>query len=254
MRLILFICLIYLPSFSFSQFKIGLCGAPQLTYLLNSLPFFSHPGSEFLLPTLRWNAGGLFTYDFYGKNSGLQLGILYSKNEQKFLYKYTIQGEHYSHKGRKRFTYIQVPLVYRISGYVGKFTKLIFFIGPQFSYLLNYGGGLVIYDPDKYFDLPPISGSDYKKYSIDAILGWSFEYAIKRDFDVFASLKLLYGMNNIENTSRSYNGYAVFPKGGAHQVSLGLLVGGSYIFHRKDNLILPTNLWRYRKYKKKIKH
>ncbi len=112
----------------------------------------------------------------------------------------------------------------------------------------------MVYQENTYFDLPPTSPNIYyKKYSIDAVIGWSLEYAIRKNFDVFAAARVDYGINNVEQKGATYNGIKIFDGGGSHQMTYGLHFGVNYVFHRPDHLLLPTNTWRFRTYRKQQK-
>ncbi|HWZ23186.1 MAG TPA: outer membrane beta-barrel protein [Cytophagaceae bacterium] len=235
-----------------AQFKIGVSGFPQISATSSIVPFKKEVVNNHNLPTFTGGAGLVFTYDSYVKPFGAQLGIAYSSQNQTYLYNYEIGGNHYKHRGKLRFDYVQFSLLARKTARVSRYVKSVFFIGPQFSYLLKYAGGAVVYQPNTYFDLPPTTTNIYyKKYSIDAVVGYGLDYAIHKNFDVFANLRLGWGLNNIANQGVTYNGVKVFDGGGVHQITYALQVGGCYVFHRKDHLLLPGNTYRYRPYKKK---
>ena len=235
-----------------AQFKIGVSGFPQISSTASIVPFKKEVVNNHNIPTFTGGAGLVFTRDSYVKPFGAQLGIAYSSQNQTYVYNYKLSDEHYTHRGKKRFDYIQISLLARKFAYVHKYVKAVFFIGPQFSYLLKYAGGAVVYKENSYFDLPPTTTNIYyKKYSIDAVVGYGLDYAIHKNFDVFANLRLGWGLNNIANQAVTYNGVKVFDGGGVHQITYALQVGACYVFHRKDHLLLPGNTWRYRTYKKK---
>jgi hypothetical protein len=235
-----------------AQLKIGADYSAQITSTSSIIPFKKDIKNQHNIPTPTSGAGVVVTYDSYIKPRGVQLRIGYSSHNQKFIYHYKINDNGFTDPNKKLFDYLKVALVARKFGYVSRYVKSVFFFGPQFEYLLKYKGGIVVYTENQYYDLPPTTPNIYyKKYSIDAVLGYSLEYAIHKNFDVFASLRLDYGLNNIEQKGVTYNGVNVFSGGGAHQITYALQVGGYYVFHRKDHLLLPGNTWRYRVYKKK---
>ena len=251
-KLSLLLLLVVISLKSNAQLKIGLTAFPQFSSTSSIIPFKKDVKNNVNIPTITAGAGLVATYDSYTKPRGAQLGISYSSQNQTYVYNYKLSDESYSHRGKKRFDYIKFSLVARKFGYVHKYVKSVFFIGPQFSYLLKYTGGAVVYKENEYFDLPATTGNIYyKRYSIDAVIGYSLDYAIHKNFDVFASLRLDYGLNNIERKGVTYNGVNVFNGGGSHQITYGLQVGAYYVFHRRDHLLLPGNTWRYRVYKKK---
>jgi hypothetical protein len=253
MRKSIVLILVLLGSFSaHAQLKVGITLFPQISSTSSIIPFKKDVVNNHNLPTFTGGAGIVVTRDSYSKPRGIQFGISYSSQNQNYIFNYKVMDADYVHRGKKRFDYIKVSLVYRKLGYVHKYVKSAFFIGPQFSYLLKYDGGALVYKENEYFDLPPTTSNIYyKKYSIEAVVGWGLDYAIHKNFDVFAALRLDYGINNIEKSGVTYNGINVFNGGGSHQITYGLHFGAYYVFHRPDHLLLPTNTWRFRVYKKK---
>ena len=235
-----------------AQLKIGADYSAQITSTSSIIPFKKDIKNQHNLPTPTSGTGVVVTYDSYTKPRGVQLRIGYSSHNQKFIYNYQIGDKHYTDPNKKLFDYLKVALVARKIGYVSRYVKSVFFFGPQFEYLLKYKGGIVAYEEKTLYDLPATTPNIYyKKYSIDAVLGYSLEYAIHKNFDVFASFRLDYGLNNIEKKGVTYYGINIFSGSGSHQITYALQVGGYYVFHRKDHLLLPGNTWRYRVYKKK---
>jgi hypothetical protein len=235
-----------------AQLKIGADYSGQVTSTSSMIPFKQNDKNSVNLPTFTSGTGVLATYDSYTKNRGIQLRIGYSSHNQKFIYRYQIGDQYNTDPNKKLFDYLKFALVARKFGYISRYVKSVFFFGPQFDYLLQFKGGIVAYIPKEYYDLPATSPNIYyKKYSIDAVVGYSLEYAIHKNFDVFASLRLDYGLNNIEQKGATSNGVQIFNGSGAHQITYALQFGGYYVFHRKDHLLLPGNSWRYRVYKKK---
>jgi hypothetical protein len=247
----LFLVMILFAFSTNAQIMIGATVFPQFSSTSSIIPFKKDVVNNHNIPTLSGGAGLLFTYDSYAKPRGVQLGILYSSQNQTYVYNYKLSGDQFVHRGKKRFDYLKFSLLARKSGYVHKYVKAVFFIGPQFDYLIQYAGGAVVYKENEYFDLPPTSLAYYKKYSIDAVIGYSLEYAIHKHFNLVGTLRLDYGLNNVENKGITYNGIKVFSGGGSHQTTYALQLGACYVFHRKDHLLLPGNTWRYRVYKKK---
>ncbi len=254
MRKIIFFLLLVLGSTSISraQLKIGAAVFPQISSTSSIIPFKKDIVNQHNLPTFTGGGGIYVTRDSYRKPIGFQFGVAYSSHNQTYLFRYKIADENETHRGKKRFDYLKFSLVFRKAWYVHKYVKSIIYLGPQFSYLLKYDGGAVVYEENSYFDLPSTDQNTYyKKYSIDAVAGWELNYAVHKNFDLFASLRIDYGLNNIEQSGATYNGISIFNGGGTHQMTCGLQLGAYYVFHRKDHLLLPTSSWRYRVYKKK---
>ncbi len=251
-KVVLFLLLI---SFGFSvnaQITIGATVFPQFSSTSSIIPFKKDVVNNHNLPTLTAGAGLLFTYDSYRKPRGAQFGISYSSQNQSYVFNYKIAGDQFVHRGKKRFDYLKFSLLARKSGYVHKYVKAVFFAGPQFAYLLKYDGGAIAYKENENFFLPSTKANIYyKHYSIEAVIGYSLEYAIHKNFNLVGTCRLDYGLNNIERKGVTYNGIKIFSGGGSHQITYGLQLGACYVFHRPDHLLLPGNTYRYRVYKKK---
>ncbi|MCS6824524.1 MAG: PorT family protein [Cytophagaceae bacterium] len=235
-----------------AQIKLGVTAFPQISMLPGIVPFKKDLVNKKNLPTPTWGAGIQFVADSRKSPWGIQTGVHYTAHNQTYVFNYKIADERHIHRGKKRFDYLEFPVLLRRSGLIHKYVTSAWFAGAQFGYLLKYDGGLVVYDENNYFDLPPTRPNIfYKKYSVDLVLGWCLEHAISKHFDLFYGVKLDWGLNNVERRGVTYNGYQVFDAGGAHQVSLALQLGAYYVFHRRDHLLLPTNTWRYRAYKRR---
>jgi hypothetical protein len=244
-------CVLLCVVSSFGQWRIGLVAAPALTGALN----LDVTEREGLLqyPSLGYGAGLPLSYDGR-KGKGFQTGIYYAATNQSFVFKYELFNEDYTHRGKKRFRFIKVPVMYRKSGRVAKFVKTSFALGLQYSYTMSYGGGVTVYEPNVYFDLPIIDRDYFKKHGVDAAFQWGTEIAIKKRLDLFTGIKADIMLNNLAVKGITYNTFPIFGKGlGWHPYSVSFQVGLLYVLNRKDYLNLPGNTYRFRPYKRKPK-
>jgi hypothetical protein len=233
-----------------AQLRVGLTLSPAVTGVLN----MDATEREGLIhyPSLGWGAGIPVSYDGH-KGKGIQTGVYYAATNQSFLFRYSLAGEKYTLRGKKRFDFIKVPVMYRKSGRIAKFVHSAFSIGLQYSYTLKYAGGMTVYDPDVYFDTPPTDVQYFKKHSVDGAVQWGTEIAIKKRLDFVTGLKVEMSILNMaKKNAPLYNGYSVFGKGlGWHPYSVSFQVGLLYVLSRQDHMNLPGNTYRFRPYKRK---
>lgn len=234
-----------------AQLRVGLTIAPSLTGVAN----FDATEREGLvhIPTFSGGSVGLpVSYD-WRKGRGIQTGIYYSAINQNFVVKYKLSDESFVHRGKKRFDYIKVPLMYRKSGRIARFARSAFSFGIQYSYMIKYDGGLTVYNPNVYFDLPPTAGvTYYKKHGVDAVIMWTSELAISKKLDFVTGIKVDMSINNVAKKGLSYNNEQIFGKGlGWHPYSVGVHVGFLYVLSRADHMLLPGNTYRFRPFKRK---
>jgi hypothetical protein len=228
-----------------AQFSVGLVGFPQITNL-TSKTIRQDPVMDNKL-TFGGGGGITLTYGF-SETLGIQLGGLYSSQNQKIRSTYTIGGQEYTHDSKKRFDYIKVPLLLRIVQPLGN-ANFIVFAGPQFSYLLKYDGGMIVYIEDEYFDLPETPGGNdyYKKYTIDAAAGIGYELPLSQTLDFVSALKVDYSITNAQNSNVTYNDFKVSDIGGgdkSRNMTYALMLGLNFKFKDPNALISPTNKFR----------
>lgn len=234
-----------------SRLSIGVIGFPQISNL-TSKSIRTDPVMD---NRLSFGGGGGLTVTYnLSDYLGIQLGGFYSAQNQKIRSTYTIAGTEYTHDSRKRFDYIKIPLLLRISQPVGN-ANFVIFAGPQFSYLLRYDGGMIVYIPDQYFDLPstPSSNTYYKKYTIDATGGIGFDIPLSNVIDLTTALKVDYSITNAQNNNATYYDYKVAEINGsgsiARNLTYALMVGVNFKFRDPNYLISPTNKFRKSKSK-----
>ncbi len=251
-KLLFFFILLSTAFTTQAQFSIGLLGFPQISNLTGQ----SIRKDPVMDNRLSFGAGGglTLTYGFSDK-LGVQVGGMYSSQNQKIRSNYTIGGEEFTHDSKKRFDYIKIPVLLRISQPLGRMNFVVF-AGPQFSYLLKYDGGMVVYIEDQYFDLPttPSGNNYYKKYTIDATGGLGLEWPLLPYIDFTSAVKIDYSITNAQNTNATYNDALVSDLNGgdmARNMTCALLLGLNFKFKDPNDLIAPTNKFRKAKGKKR---
>ena len=234
-----------------AQISIGAVGFPQISSLSNK--------SDALDNRLSFGAGGGLnvTYDFNPK-FGVQLGALYSAQNQKTRSKYTLSGVSYTHDARKRFDYLKIPVLLRITQQVGVLDFIVF-AGPQFSYLLKYDGGMVVYIEDQYYDLPttPNANKYYSKYTIDATAGLGLDLPLSKYLKLTSALKIDYNLTNAQNNNATYGAYNVSDIVGsssARNMTYALMVGINLKFKDPNDMVAPSNKFRRKSVGKKKRY
>lgn len=193
---------------------------------------------------------------------GLKVGLFYSAQDQKFTSQYrTIEPGTTgivlkNHEGRKRLDYLKLPVNLRFTVPLTDKFNLALYGGPQVSYLLKADGGLVLWehleDGTDYYDLPFADKGYYKTFLLDAVAGLDFEYKLQRGrigrFELARWVHLVAGVRadwsatTVEHLDRNINNYPLYGKVNgfdgertdSRNVSLGLLFGFTYHFHKPD--------------------
>ena len=253
MRFILFSTLVLCTVVNtYAQVSFGVVGFPQISHLSNK--------SDFTRNRLSYAGGGgvNITYDFNEK-FGVQLGALYSAQNQKMKTDYTLGGVAYSHDSRKRFDYFKIPVLLRLTQQVGALDFVVF-AGPQFSYLLKYDGGMVVYVKDQYFDLPvtPSGNKYYNKYTVDAVGGLGLELPLSKYFKITSAFKVDYNVTNAQNRNATFANFKVSDVNGsgavARNMTYALMIGVNFKFKSPNDLIAPSNKFRRVSYGKKKRY
>lgn len=240
---------------SFAQVTIGAVVFPQIVSLTSK----NIRQDSVMSNKLSYAGGGglLLGYNISDRLS-LQSGVLYSAQNQKITSKYTLSGQSFTHESRKRFDYIKVPVLAKISNPIAGKLNFTLYGGPQFSYLLKYDGGMVVYIPDVYFDLPvtPANNNYYKKFVIELTAGAGVDFRLTKAIDLNSSLKVDYSITDTENKGATYNGRDLKEINGqgdapARNIIGALMLGVTYRFGHPNELIAPSNKFRGRSYGKK---
>lgn len=148
-------------------------------------------------------------------------------------------------EGKKRLRYIKLPVA---AQYIIPFTpkfKSKYLFGLQPGVLVSADGGLVMYDSKSgYFDLPEHKDEYYNRFSFDAFVGVGVYYQVTRWWNVSVIGKLDYGLLAVEDLPSEIQKpnapegktaplYGVGEdRDGGHNLSLSLLIGVEYSFHR----------------------
>ncbi len=232
-----------------AQVSLGIVGFGQISTLSNKVDYINN--------RLSFGGGGGVnaTYDFSDK-FGVQVGVLYSAQNQKLKSTYTLSGVEHTWDSRKRFDYLKIPVLLRITQPVGAF-DVVAFAGPQFSYLLKYDGGMVVYIEDQYFDLPttPSKNKYYNNYTIDATGGVGLELPLSKYVKLTSALKIDYNITNAQNSNAMLGDVKVSDINGgdasARNMTYALMLGASFKFKDPNDLVAPSNKFRNKSYGKK---
>ena len=234
-----------------AQISYGVVAFPQITHLMDNKK------SDITSNHLSYAAGGgvNVTYDFSEK-FGIQIGALYSAQNQKATSNYTLGGVSHSHDSRKRFDYLKLPVLLRITRQIGVL-DFVLFAGPQFSYLMKYDGGMVVYVKDQYFDLPvtPRGNKYYNKYTVDAVVGIGLDLPLSKYLKLTSAFKVDCNVNNAQNSNAVYANYKVsdISTSGAvsRNITYALMFGINFKFKNPNDLISPSNKFRNKSYGKR---
>ena len=232
-----------------AQVEVGVFGIGQSTIITqNSDNVIKNKA------TFSSSVGAQLTY-YTKSNWGFGLGVMYSAPNQKYDAVDPITGS-VLYSGKKRLDYMKVSalLQYRIV-YNERF-NYFFYAGPQLAYLIKEAGAFPIYQtfPDNsyfYFDLVPenVNNKYINTISMEAALGWGFEYKLNKNIGLQGGLRLDYGLSKIENRSYfaqtyynnlQYGGNTFKNQSGpSRNIAFGITYG--VIFHfGSSSLIAPS--------------
>ncbi|MCU0428953.1 MAG: PorT family protein [Cytophagaceae bacterium] len=240
---------------SMAQFSVGITGFPQISS--NSSDNIRSSSVLRNRITFSGGAGLLLGYDFSDR-IGIRTGCIYSSQNQIIRSTYTLYGTPYEHVGKKRFDYLKFPVLVKFSHPIAKKIRFNYFLGPQLSYLLKYDGGMVVYIPDVFFDLPVTpSGNDYyKKLVLDATGGLGFDISISKRSEINTGFKLDYAITDTENKNATYEGFDLQEINGqgdraARNITGALMIGFTIKILGRENILAPSNKFRGKSYGKK---
>ncbi len=231
--LLIYVVLLFSSRWCAAQSKIGFVIFPQLSSLSNTAMRSDSVNKN--LTTLSGGAGITYTRDFSTK-IGIQTGLIYSSQNQKIKSSWHSSNGalNIEHIGKKRFDYLKIPLSFRYTFLLGAKASLVPFAGIQFSYLLKYDGGMVVYGSN-YFDLPetPAKNNYYKKLVMDIPLGLNLEYAITKKTHLVFGFKFDYALTNAANKNALYNAVPISSFAGNNtlkqrNITYGLNLGMSF--------------------------
>jgi hypothetical protein len=261
-KLVLVGILFFIFSFiSYGQrAQLGFFYLPQKTSISNSIsdkddPIFQNK------TTFGGGAGINFTY-WTSEYLGIQIGLMYTSHNQKFVSKFkdlSYADSMRTYKGKKRLDYIKVPILLVSSTPINKHMSIYGYAGPQFSYLLKGDGAVVIYKHygngiSDYFDLPPSGSNFYNKFVLEAVVGGGFEFNLTSELSVSTSLRFDYSISDIENkdalaygdVDRTLYTFGDSDRKKAHNSSLGIMLGFNYSLAGKHDLVRPGGRRRHR--------
>jgi hypothetical protein len=233
----IFILLLWVSNLSLAQSKIGLVVFPQISSLSNAE--IKEDSVTKNLLTLSGGAGITYT-QYLSKKVSIQSGLFYSSQNQKFKSSYHSADVSVEMKGKKRFDYLKIPVLFRYSIQAGEKLNVVPFAGVQLSYLLKYDGGMIVYG-ENYFDMPatPKGNDFYKKTVFDLPLGINIEYALSKKIELIIGGKIDYALTNAANNNAQYLGASITSYGGISNqkqqaMTYGVNLGMSFSINKKE--------------------
>ena len=246
------LCVLVMSSvLGFSQNEVGGYIMPQYTRILNGADV-DNPQYD-TKHSFSKGVGVNFIHFFHGKRDtrknnryAVRLDLLYSGHSQSWKATYrtgqnsvgqTTFGEW---EGKKRLDYIKLAPQFEMSHPLNKHLSMIYFGGPQISYLIDVDGGIVVWEDRgvyDYFDLPPAERDYYKSVTIDAVFGMGFDYEYTKWINITGGARVDFSLTKVENPDASVNGYdyiysAELERGGSHNLTLGIFIGMEYTIHK----------------------
>lgn len=154
----------------------------------------------------------------------------------------TLQGDDIlaTWEGKKRLDYIKIAPQFEMSIPLGKHLSVIYFVGPQISFLVDVDGGILVWEDRgvyDYFDLPPADRAYYKSITFDITGGVGFDYEYSKWINLTGGFRGDFSLTKVENPDASANGYDFsynleLERGGSHNLSVGFFVGVEYTIHK----------------------
>ncbi len=224
--------------------EVGFFYEPQATWFF----FLPSPGVYESMPTFKSAFG--FLYGHYGKeNSGIETGILYSRQGQNFtesrVYNYNGQIDSTVLNVKFSLTYFKVPIMLKISGNPKKRFWANFNLGLQIGFLNT--ATLKIEDTEA----SPYNYNqrvDLKRYlrpiDINAVGCLGFNFKIKNEIALFTGLRYDHSIFNVSKT----NPIPQAPP--SNNTSFGILFGIKKILApsslgKKEGTEKNTDKWEY---------
>ena len=173
---------------------------------------------------------------------GYRIDLIYQGHSQKWTANYKAGNEVITKEGQVRLDYIKLSPMFEVSHPYSKHLSLIFFAGPQISYLIDNDGGLVSYQERKsydYFDLPEKNSDFYHKFTIDAAVGLGVDYEFTKWINLTGGLRFDVGITNTDKPNKVIDGVKLYnietDRSGSHNYSLSLFLGAEYTLHRPEH-------------------
>ena len=258
---ILLIFITFSSLLGIAQNELGFYAFPQMTQV-NNKANRTDDQIYTALPTIAYGFGVSWLHQFnkraghgpirHGVTSGsmkikksLKLGIIYSAHEQKWRSVYNKNGLPATWEGKKRFDYLKIPVMGKLTLPINNKFNFAVFGGPQLSYLIKAEGGIVYWERREggdYFDLPFSEKKYFNAFTVDAVLGFDIEYKISRWVHLIAGIRSDISLSTVENNERILNNYPSYgevkdydkERGNSHNTTVALILGFSYHFHHAE--------------------
>ena len=248
---VLLAVLVMISLVGFAQNEVGGFLMPQYTRILNGADV-DNPEYD-TKHSFSKGVGVNFIHFIHGKKDtrknvrkAVRVDLLYSGHSQAWKATYrtgqTSAGQTTTAdwEGKKRLDYIKFAPQFEISRPLNKHLSMIYFGGPQFSFLIDVDGGIVVWEDRgvyDYFDLPPADRAYYKPVTLDAVVGFGFDYEYTKWLNFTVGFRGDFSLTTVENPEASANGYSYsynleLDRGGSHNLTLGIFMGVEYTLHK----------------------
>ncbi len=270
MKKLFFISLVVANLIAKAQNEVGAYIFPQLSSMHNKAnrqddPIYEH------LPTITYGGALTFTkqinmtkshgplrFASVGSNvsnhgrlisntrlkTAVRIDAILVQHNQRFKSVYTTLGVEKTHTGAKRFNYLKIPIVYQVTIPVNKYVAYSLYGGPQISTLLKTTGGVVYWEyrenGEIYYDLPFSRTDYYKRFTLDAVLGFNLELRATRWMHLIGGIRADWSATTSDKNDAVTNNYPAYGKTNgverknSRNTSLALLVGFNYQIHRSE--------------------
>ena len=202
----------------------GLRGYPQYTSILNRQD--SDAGSELDYDmTIGWGAGAAIGVNFTN-SFGIETGIYYANQGQKYKGTITTAGADSSYKSQKSFSAIKIPLFFKLNTDPDGFPMVTFYAGPQYSMLTNATYQINGSEAEvKFPGQPNVTFKDlYKKGTIEIAGGLGLDFWFAENMYFSTHLRGEYSLEDIEDEQFKPAGRSV-----ASNLAVGLVVGVGFV-------------------------
>lgn len=262
-KYLLFAFILFTSFIVSAQNEVGFYLFPQLTQVNNKANRQDDPIYSAQLTT-SWGVGVSVLHQF-NKRAGhgpirggvtasslkikksLKVGLVYSAHDQKWKSQYRLPGgEIATWEGKKRFDYVKLPVMGKLTIPLNNIFNLALFGGPQVSYLVKAEGGIIYwehFDTYDYFDLPFSNSKYFNRFTFDAVAGIDLETKISRWVHLITGIRADWSVTTVENNDRIINNYPAYgevneynkDRGNSHNSSLAFILGFTYHFHRSEH-------------------
>lgn len=183
-------------AFAQQGLELGVQVMPQVSFIVNDDDFAAGDDLNFR-STTSLAFGALAGYNFTD-NLGVQTGVLYSRQGQKYVDDNPTPANSNS---EVRLTYLKIPLLLKFNSNPDAGTQFVASVGPQFGLLSS----VKYFANDDEIDITGISGGlidpkdAYKSMDLAAVFSIGTRFRLSEQLRLGAALRLDYSLGDIED-------------------------------------------------------